>query len=87
MFGAQKGAQDGISRDPHPPQVGPLELPPQVQNFDVQVLDLWDRWKEEVDPILEIQLKWLLSLWATQKASQITPFLQLALGVDHVVDI
>lgn len=30
VFGAQQGAQDGVGRNPHPSQVRPLKLAPQV---------------------------------------------------------
>lgn len=40
MLGAQQRAQDGVSRHSHPPQVRPLEFPPQVQHLNVQIFDL-----------------------------------------------
>lgn len=42
VFGTEQGAQDGVCRHPHPPECGPLKLPPQVQHLDIQIFDLFD---------------------------------------------
>lgn len=40
MLGAQQRTQDCVSGHTHPPQIRPLEFPPQVQHLDVQIFNL-----------------------------------------------
>lgn len=41
LFGAQKDTQQVLSRDPHPPQVGPLHFALYLENLLGQILNLW----------------------------------------------
>lgn len=41
MLGAQQRAKDGISGHTNTSKIRPLEFSPQIQNFDIQVFNLW----------------------------------------------
>lgn len=42
VLGAQQSPQHGVGGDADPPQRGPLELPSQVEHFELQVFNLQD---------------------------------------------